>query len=422
MNQKKKYRFHTQVIHAAQSPEDWEGATLPPIFQTVSHQHATAENLTQTFAGKRDDHIYMRLTNPTNRVLEEKLTALEGGLDAVVMASGMAAITNTCMALLRAGDEFVTGNSLFVSTYNLFNGVFKKYGITARLVESTDTAAIEKAINSKTRFVYLETIGNPKMDVPDIAQTALIAHKHGVPLLVDHTLPTPYLCRPFELGADVVIHSTTKYLSGHGGALGGVVIDGGNFDWTNERFPDFKPFIDRKGPLALLDKVWREHHINFGATNAPLHAFLTMIGLDTLALRMEQHMKNTMEVARYLKERPEVLWVNYPGLEDHPSHRIALSQFGGKGFGGMLTFGLKDQTACFQFIKNLQLIYHLANLGDCKTMVIHPYSSQYFAQDEATREKLSIPANMIRFSTGIEAIEDICEDIGQALDSLKPLS
>jgi len=418
MNRKKKYRFHTQVIHAAQSPEDWEGATLPPIFQTVSHQHATAENLTQTFAGKRDDHIYMRLTNPTNRVLEEKLTALEGGLDAVVMASGMAAITNTCMALLRAGDEFVTGNSLFVSTYNLFNGVFKKYGITARLVESTDTAAIESAINSKTRFVYLETIGNPKMDVPDIAQIALIAHKHGVPLLVDHTLPTPYLCRPFELGADVVIHSTTKYLSGHGGALGGVVIDGGNFDWSNERFPDFKPFIDRKGPLALLDKVWREHHINFGATNAPLHAFLTMIGLDTLALRMEQHMKNTMEVARYLKERPEVLWVNYPGLKDHPSHRIALNQFGGKGFGGMLTFGLKDQTACFQFIKNLQLIYHLANLGDCKTMVIHPYSSQYFAQDEATREKLSIPANMIRFSTGIEAIEDICEDIGQALDSL----
>lgn len=417
MNQKKKYRFHTQVIHAAQSPEDWEGATLPPIFQTVAHQHATAENLTQTFAGKRDDHIYMRLTNPTNRVLEEKLTALEGGLDAVVMASGMAAITNTCMALLRAGDEFVTGNSLFVSTYNLFNSVFKKYDITARLVESTDTAAIERAINSKTRFVYLETIGNPKMDVPDIAQTALIAHKHGVPFLVDHTLPTPYLCRPLELGADVVIHSTTKYLSGHGGALGGVVIDGGNFDWSNERFPDFKPFIDRKGPLALLDKVWREHHINFGATNAPLHAFLTMIGLDTLALRMEQHMKNTMEVARYLKERPEVLWVNYPGLEDHPSHRIALKQFGGKGFGGMLTFGLKDQTACFQFIKNLQLIYHLANLGDCKTMVIHPYSSQYFAQDEATREKLSIPANMIRFSTGIEAIEDICEDIGQALDS-----
>jgi O-acetylhomoserine (thiol)-lyase len=419
MNQKNKYRFHTQVIHAAQSPEDWQGATLPPIFQSASHMHATAENLTQTFAGKRDDHIYMRLTNPTNRVLEEKLAALEGGLGAVVMASGMAAITNTCMALLRAGDEFVTGNSLFVSTYNLFIKVFNKYGITARLVESTDTDAIEKAINSKTRFVYLETIGNPKMDVPDLARVASIAHRHGVPLVVDSTLPTPYLLRPLELGVDVVIHSTTKYLSGHGGSLGGVVIDGGNFTWSKERFPDFEPFIDRMGPLALLDKIWREYHINFGATQAPLHAYLTMIGLDTLALRMERHMENTLKVARYLKERPEVIWVNYPGLEDHPSHRIALKQFGGKGFGGMLAFGLKDQAACFRFINSLQLIYHLANLGDCKTLVIHPYSSQYFSQDEPTRQMLSIPDNMIRFSAGIEAVEDICEDLGQALDSLE---
>ncbi len=418
MNQRKNYRFHTQVIHACQSPQDWQGATLPPIYQTASHLHPTAENLTETFAGKRDDHIYMRLTNPTNRILEEKLAFLEGGQGAVVMSSGMAAITNTCMALLRAGDEFVTGNSLFVSTYNLFTGVFKKYGITARLVESTDTAAIEKAINSKTRFVYLETIGNPKMDVPDLAQIASIAHRHGIPLLVDNTLPSPYLCRPLELGVDVVIHSTTKYLSGHGGTLGGVVIDGGNFDWSNGRFPDFKPFIDRKGPLALLDKIWREHHINYGTTHAPLHAYLTMIGLDTLALRMERHMENTLAVARYLKERPEVQWVNYPGLEDHPSHNVALKQFGGKGFGGMLAFGLKDQAACFKFIKSLCLIYHLANLGDCKTLVLHPYSSQYFSQDEPTREMLSIPANMIRFSTGIEAVEDICEDIGQALDSL----
>ena len=382
MNQKNKYRFHTQVIHATQSPEDWQGATLPPIFQSASHMHATAENLTQTFAGKRDDHIYMRLTNPTNRVQEEKLTALEGGRGAVVMASG------------------------------------NKYGIPARLVESTDTAAGEKAINSKSRFVYLETIGNPKMDVPDLARVASIAHRHGVPLMVDNTLPTPYLLRPLELGVDVVIHSTTKYFSGHGGSLGGVVIDGGNFTWPKERFPDFEPFIDRMGPLALLDKIWREYHINFGATQAPLHAYLTMIGLDTLALRMERHMENALKVARYLKERPEVLWVNYPGLEDHPSHHIALKQFGGKGFGGMLAFGLKDQAACFRFINSLQLIYHLANLGDCKTLVIHPYSSQYFSQDEPTREMLSILDNMIRFSAGIEAVEDICEDLGQALDHL----
>ena len=418
MNKKQKYRFATRVMHEAQSPEDWQGGTLSPIFQTASHRHPTAENMTQTFAGKRDDHIYMRLSNPTNQVLEEKLTALEGGRGAIIMASGMAAINNTCMALLRAGDEFVTGNSLFVSTYNLFAKVYNKYDITARLVESTDMAAIEKAINSKTRFVYLETIGNPKMDVPDLAQAATIAHRHGIPLVVDNTLPTPYLCRPFELGADVVIHSTTKYFSGHGASMGGVIIDSGNFTWSKERFPDFEPFVDRKGPLALLDKIWREYHINFGTTQAPMHSFLTMVGLDTLVVRMQRHLENALKVAHYLKERPEVSWVNYPGLTDHPSHAVALKQFGGRGFGAMLTFGLKDHAACFRFINHLKMIYHLANLGDCKTLLIHPYSSQYYAQDEPTCKALSIPDNMIRFSTGIEAVEDICEDIGQALDSL----
>ena len=419
MNQKESYRIQTRVIHAAQSPEDWQGATLTPIFQTASHQHPTAENLSQTFAGKKTDHIYMRLTNPTNRTLEEKLTDLEGGMGAVVMSSGMAAVTNACMALLRAGDEFVTGNSLFMSTYLLFTKIFKKYDITARLVESTDTGAIEKAINSKTRFVYLETIGNPKMDIPDLSLMAEIAHSHEIPLVVDNTLATPYLCRPLELGADVVIHSTTKYLSGHGDAAGGAVIDGGRFTWSQEKFPDFEPFIERKGPLALLDKVWREHHINFGTTQAPLHSYLTMIGLDTLALRMERHMSNASEVARYLRGRPEVTWVNYPGLDDHPSYGIAQKQFNGGGFGGMLAFGLKDQEACFRFIDNLRLIYHLANLGDCKTLVIHPYSSQYVSFDDPTRESLSITSDLIRLSVGIEAVEDICEDLGQALDKSK---
>jgi O-acetylhomoserine (thiol)-lyase len=419
MIQKRSHRFHTQVIHAAQSPEQWQGATLPPIFQTASHRHPTAENLSQSFAGTKTDPIYMRLTNPTNRVLEEKLAVLEDGGGAVVASSGMAAIANACMSLLRAGDEFVTGNSLFMSTYILFTNVFKKYGITARMVESTDTDAIEKAITQKTRFVYLETIGNPKMDIPDLARVAHVAHRHGVPLLVDNTLATPYLCRPIQLGADVVIHSTTKYLSGHGHAMGGVIIDGGHFDWSRERFPDFKPFMDRKGPLAFLDKVWREHHINFGSTQAPIHSYLTMIGLDTLAIRMERHLANAMEVAGFLGKRPEVTWVNYPGLEEHPSHDLAQRQFEGRGYGGMIAFGLKDQAACFQFIDNLRLIYHLANLGDCKTLVIHPYSSQYVSFDDPTRERLSITADMIRLSVGIEAVEDICEDLGQALEQVE---
>ncbi len=419
MSENNSYSFQTRVIHAAQSPGGWQGATLPPIFQTASHSHDTAENLSQTFAGMTRDHIYMRLTNPTNRILEEKLTDLEGGKGAVLMSSGMAAIANTCMALLRTGDEFVTGNSLFMSTYVLFANVFKKYGITARFVESTDLEAIQKAINDKTRFVFLETIGNPKMDVPDLARAAEIAHAHGIPLVVDNTLATPYLCRPFELGADVVIHSTTKYLSGHGDAVGGVVIDGGNFSWPRERFPDFEPFVDRKGPLAFLDKVWREHHINFGTTQAPLHAYLTMIGLDTLVVRMERHMSNALEVAHYLESRPEVVCVNYPGLEDHPFREIAVKQFGGRGFGGMMAINLKDQAACFQFIANLQLIYNLANLGDCKTLVIHPHSSQYVSFEESTRQELSITDDLVRLSVGIEAVEDICADLGQALDKLQ---
>jgi len=418
MNDHNDYKFHTKVIHSAQNSEEWQGATLPPIFQTASHRHPTAEGLSDSFAGKKVEHIYSRLTNPTNKVLENKLTALEGGKGAVVMSSGMAAVANTCMALLRAGDELVSGNSLFMSTFLLFNNIFKKYDITSRLVDPADLKALEKAINARTRLVYLETIGNPKMDIPDIAKIAGIAHKHGVPLVVDNTLATPYLCRPLELGADVVIHSTTKYLSGHGDAGGGVVIDGGGFDWTGHRFPDFKPFIDRKGPLALLDKIWREHHINYGTTQAPLHSYLTMIGLDTLALRMERHVANAMAVSEFLAKRPEVAWVNYPGLQDHPFHETAARQFDGKGFGGMLTFGLKDQDACFQFIDNLKLIYHLANLGDCKTLVIHPYSSQYVSFDDETRSRLSITPDLIRLSVGIEAVEDICADLGQALDAI----
>lgn len=411
--------FNTRVIHEGQSPDKWEGSTLPPIFQTASHAHPTAENLSQTFGGKTTDHIYMRLTNPTNRVLEQKLAALEGGKTAVVMSSGMAAVTNACLALLRSGDEFITGNSLFMSSYVLFANIFKKYNLTPRFVESTDMTAVEKAVNEKTRFIYLETVGNPKMDVPDLAAAADIAHRNGLPLLVDNTMATPYLCRPIELGADVVIHSTTKYFSGHGDATGGAVIDAGTFPWLDSgRFPDFKPFVDRKGPLAFTDKVWREHHINFGTTQAPLHSYLTMIGLDTLALRMERHMENAMTVAEYLRDRPEVSWINYPGLEDNPSHDTAKEQFKGKGFTGLLAFGLNNQETCFKFINNLKMVYHLANLGDCKTLVIHPYSSQYLSFDEPTRQDLSIHDDLIRLSVGIEAVEDICDDLGQALDNL----
>lgn len=419
MEKEREYAFETLAIHGAITPDEWEGSTLPPLYQSASHWHRTAKGLSDAFSGVSQDFIYMRLKNPTNSVLEQKLAILEGGRGAIATSSGMSAITISCMALLHEGDEFVSGNSLFMSTYLLFTSVFKKYGITAHLVDPTDTYRIKERINDKTKFLYIETIGNPKMDIPDIKRISSIAQENGIPLIVDNTLATPYLCRPIELGANVVIHSTTKYLSGHGNATGGIVIDGGNFPWDNGRFPEFEPFIERKGlELAFLDKAWREHHINFGTNQSPFHSYLTIIGIDTLSVRMQRHCENAIKVARFLKERKEVTWVNYPGFEDHPSYRTGKEQFGGKGFGGMLSFGLKDQRACFKFIDNLKLIKHLANLGDCKTLIIHPYSSQYISFDEDTKKELSIWPNLLRLSVGIESADDICWDIGQALDSL----
>ena len=409
-----KRKFATRVIHSGQETDAWEGATLPPLYQSASHRHPTADSLTDAFSGK-GGHIYGRLSNPTNSALESKLVDLEQGMGAVVMSSGMAAVSNTCMALLRAGDSFVAGRSLFMSTWLLFTQIFKKYGITARMVDPMNLGAMEAAITETTRFLYIESIGNPALDVPDIAKVAALAHAHGLPLVVDNTLGTPYLVNPLALGADVVVHSTTKYISGHGNATGGVVVDGGQFDWETDRFIDFKPFVARKGKLALLDRIWREHHINHGTTQAPMNSYLTMVGLDTLSLRMERHLENALAVARFLTGHPNVAWVNYPGLEDHPCHTVADRQFGGAGFGGVLTFGLKDEAACRGLIDRLSLIYHLANIGDCKSLIIHPWSTQYVSFDPATKEGLGIRADMLRLSVGIEDVGDIIDDLNRAL-------
>jgi len=418
MSEKNKYDFQTRLLHEGSTSEQWQGATQPPVFQSAAHCHDSAQGLSDTFAGNSEGHIYMRLSNPTNKILEGKLAALEGGQGALVTSSGMAAITNACLALLRAGDELVSSDSLFMSTWILFSSVFKKYDITVRFVDASDPAAIAAAITPRTRFVYMETIGNPRMDVPDIGAIADIAHSNGLPLMVDNTLATPYLCRPIELGADIVVHSTTKYLNGHGSATGGVIIDSGGFDWNKEKFADFKPYIDKKGEGAFLFKVWKEHHINFGTTQAPWHSYLTIIGIDTLGVRMERHLANAMKVARFLSKRSEVAWVNYPGLEDSPFNTTAAKQFAGLGFGAMVSFGLAGEKECFKFIDNVQMFCHTANLGDCKTLVIHPYSSQYVSFDEQTRQDLAITPDMLRLSIGIEHADDICHEIGQSLDKL----
>jgi len=417
MSNEKKHHFETQAIHEGLKDSPWEGATLPPIFQTASHFHETADSLSKTFAGQTTDHIYMRLSNPTNRFLEQKLASLESGAGAVVTGSGMAAINNACMTLLRAGDQFIASKSLFMSSYVLFTAIFKKYGISVTLVDPLNLDEIKQAINGKTRFIYMETITNPGMEIPDIRQISGIAHDNGLPLLIDNTLASPWLCRPIELGADIVLHSTTKYLSGHGAALGGVVIDAGNFDWTQDRFSDFAPFVEQKGNLAFIHRLFKEHHINFGTTQAPFHSFLATVGLNTLGLRMERHMENAMAVASFLKAHPKVEWVNFPGFEDHSCHDIARKTFNDKGFGAMLTFGLKDQDACFRLINKLEMILNLANLGDCKTLIIHPYSSQYVSFPEDLRNQLADPT-LLRFSLGIEHLEDICNDLSQALDAV----
>jgi len=414
---KPSYRFETKAIHDGIKNKEWEGATLPPIFQSAAHYHDTADSLSQTFAGQSQDHIYMRLSNPTNRFLEEKLASLESGKAAVVTSSGMAAINNACMTLLRAGDEFVASSSLFMSTYGLFTNIYKKYNIQVKLADPLDPARIEAAINEKTRFVYIETITNPGMEIPDIRKIADIAHENGIPLLVDNTQASPWLCRPIELGADIIMHSTTKYFSGHGAALGGVVVDAGNFDWKTDKFKDFQPFVEQKGELAFLHRMWKEYHVNFGTTPAPFHSFLIAIGLNTLGVRMERHMENAVKTALFLKKHPKVSWVNFPGFEDHPSHARAKKQFYNKGFGTMLTFGLKDQEACFKLIDSLSMILNLANLGDCKTLIIHPYSSQYVSFPEEVKNKLADPC-LLRFSVGIEHIDDICADLEQALEQV----
>ncbi len=287
------WKLETKVIHAAQNPHDWQCGTLPPIYQTAAHRFDTAQELSDVFAGKEMGYIYLRPRNPTNTVLEQKITALEGGVGGVTTGSGMAAVTDTVMAIAGAGDEVVSGNSLFMSTFLLFANVLPRFGIQVKFVESTDLSQYKRAITNKTKLIFVETIGNPKMDVPDIAALARIADQHGIPLVVDNTLATPYLFRPIEHGAHIVIHSLTKFFNGHGSAVGGVVVDSGKYPWPLEKYPHFELSRQKRPDAPFLDKVWREIHINFGTTLAPLHAFLTILGLDTLVLRVERQMANT---------------------------------------------------------------------------------------------------------------------------------
>ncbi|WP_035497206.1 O-acetylhomoserine aminocarboxypropyltransferase/cysteine synthase family protein [Citrifermentans bremense] len=410
----KKLRFDTKLIHGGTSPGP-SGATKTPIVQASAFAYDTAEELEDIFRGRAVGQVYTRIGNPTVDTLEKRLAAIEDGIAAVVTSSGMAAITTAVMAVVRSGDEVLSSSSLFGGTYSLFHDTLANFGIETRFVDPVDLAAVEAGISEKTRLIFVETIGNPKMDVPDIAAFAAIAKKHGIPLMVDATVSTPYLARSKELGADIIVHSTSKYINGTANSIGGAIIDAGSFNWQNAKFPHFEQFYRKYRSFAFTARVRKLIHKDFGACAAPLNSFLLGEGLETLALRMERHCSNALQVARFLQAHEKVAWVNYPGLNDSPFHEVAKRQFNGR-FGGLLTFGLADRAAAFRVINNLRLAKNLANIGDTKTLVIHPASTICADYTPEVKALMGVSEEQVRVSVGIEDIEDILEDFAAALE------
>ena len=409
-------RFDTKLIHAGTAPGP-SGATKTPIVQASAFAYNSAEELEDIFKGRAMGQVYTRIGNPTLETLEKRLALIENGIAAVVTASGMAAITTAVMAVVRSGDEILSSSSLFGGTYSLFHDTLANYGIRTRFVDPTDLSALEAAVNESTRLIFVETIGNPKMDVPDIAEFSRIARKSGIPLMVDATVSTPYLARVRELGADIVIHSTSKYINGTANSIGGAIIDAGSFNWQNDKFPHFDPFYRKYRTFAFTARVRKLIHKDFGACAAPFNAFLLGEGLETLSLRMERHCSNALKVARFLDSHEKVAWVNYPGLADSPFFEVANRQFQGR-FGGLLTFGLADKPSAFRLINNLRLAKNLANIGDTKTLVIHPASTICADYTPEVKALMGVSEEQVRVSVGIEDIEDILEDFGDALDNI----
>ena len=412
----RKFSFDTILIHGGSEPGP-AGATTVPIVQSSSFAHATAEDLEDIFRGRKLGQVYTRVGNPTTESLEKRLALLEGGQAAIATASGMAAITTAVMAIVRSGDEILASSSLFGGTFSLFRDTLSNYGIRTTFVDPTDLAAVEDGINNGTRLVFVETIGNPKMDVPDIPAIAALARAAGIPLLVDATVTTPCLASGCDLGADIVIHSTSKFINGTGSAIGGAIVDLGRFDWQSAKFPHFEPYHKKYRNFAFTARVRKLIHKDFGACAAPMNSFLLSEGIETLSLRMERHCANALQLARFLAGHEQVRWVNYPGLEDSPHHAAAKKLYGGR-FGGVLTFGLSDKAAAFRLINGLMLAKNLANIGDAKTLVIHPAST--ICADFGAEEKrlMGVGEEMVRVSVGIEAIDDIIEDFDTALNNL----
>lgn len=409
-------RFSTRLIHGGSAPGP-SGATKTPIVQASAFAYRSAEELEDIFKGRSVGQVYTRIGNPTLESLEKRLAVVEDGIAAIVTASGMAAITTAVMAVVRSGDEILSSSSLFGGTYSLFRDTLANYGIVTRFVDPTDLAALEANVTDATRLIFVESIGNPKMDVPDLALFAALAQKHSIPLMVDATVSTPYLARVKELGADIVIHSTSKFINGTANSIGGAIVDSGTFDWNSAKFPHFAEFYRKYRNFAFTARTRKLIHKDFGACAAPMNAFLLGEGLETLALRMERHCSNALRLAQFLSRHPKVAWVNYPGLPDSPFHEVAARQFDGR-YGGLLTLGLADRASAFRLINGLTLAKNLANIGDTKTLVIHPASTICADYTPEVKGLMGVTEELVRVSVGIEDIEDILEDFAAALDRL----
>jgi O-acetylhomoserine (thiol)-lyase len=417
--------FETLSLHAGQHPDPVTGARAVPIYQTTSYVFQDSEHAAALFNLERAGHIYTRISNPTTAVLEERLAALEGGVGAICTASGMAAMHLAIATLLGSGDHIVASASLYGGTINLLAHTLPRFGITTTFVKPRDLDAFRSAITPKTRLVIAETIGNPGLEVLDIPRVTLIAHEAGIPVLIDNTFATPYLSRPIEYGADLVMHSATKWLGGHGIAIGGAIIDGGRFDWrASGKFPTLTEpyagyhgiiFDEQFGPSAFIMRARTEGLRDFGACMSPTNAFQLLQGIETLPLRMERHMQNTYSVLDLLNANKAVEWVLHPSLDNHPDHQLA-KQLLPNGAGSIVSFGIKGgRAAGRKFIESLRLISHLANVGDAKTLVIHPASTTHQQMDAQQLAAAGIGEELVRLSVGIEGIQDIVDDLGQAL-------
>jgi len=417
-------RFETLALHGGQEPDKATNARAVPIYATSSYVFHDTDHAARLFALAEPGNIYTRMMNPTTDVFERRVALLEGGVGALATASGQAAETVAVMNILGAGDELVSASSLYGGTYNLFAHTFQKMGVTVRFVDPADPENFRRAITPRTKSFYAETLGNPKLDTLDIEVVAAIAHEARVPLIIDNTIPSPYLVRPIEHGADIVIHSATKFIGGHGTSIGGVIVDSGKFDWTNGKFPELvEPdpsyhglkYVEHYGAAAYIAKARVQLLRDLGPVVSPFNSFLFLLGLETLPLRMERHSENAMKVAQYLEEHPKVGWVNYPGLPTHPSYPTAIKYFK-RGFGAIMGFGIKGgQPAARRFIESLRLFSLLANIGDAKSLVIHPASTTH--QQLTTEERLAagVTDDFIRLSVGLEHIDDIIGDLDQAL-------